>query len=53
MEFFNDIFLLSDAETQLFNWENLQALNRLANSENTEEQRMAALCYLRLSLHCE
>uniref|UniRef100_A0A674NH76 Vacuolar protein 8 n=1 Tax=Takifugu rubripes TaxID=31033 RepID=A0A674NH76_TAKRU len=45
------MFLLSDAQTQLFNRENLQALNRLANSENTEEQRMAALCYLHLSLH--
>lgn len=53
LEFFNDMFLLSDAQTQLFNRENLQALNRLANSENTEEQRMAALCYLHLSLHCE
>eukprot|EP00066_Takifugu_rubripes_P022923 XP_011612189.1 PREDICTED: vacuolar protein 8-like isoform X2 [Takifugu rubripes] len=42
---------LLDAQTQLFNRENLQALNRLANSENTEEQRMAALCYLHLSLH--
>lgn len=53
VEFFNDMFLLSAAQTQLFNQENLQALNRLANSENTEEQRMAALCYLHLSLHCE
>lgn len=32
------VFHLSDAETQLFNQETLQALNRLATSENTEEK---------------
>lgn len=49
----NHLFPRSDAETQLFNQETLRALNRLAISENTEEQMMAALCYLHLSLHCE
>lgn len=47
------ICFLSDAETQLFNQETLQALSRLATSENTEDQMMAALCYLHLSLNCE
>lgn len=48
-----NLFLLLDDETQLLNQGSLQALNRLATSENTDLQTTAALYYLHLSHHCE
>ncbi|XP_060918965.1 uncharacterized protein LOC132993255 [Labrus mixtus] len=45
------LHLLNDDETQLPNPESLQALNRLAASENTDLQMTAAIYYLHLSHH--
>ncbi|XP_044230260.1 vacuolar protein 8-like [Thunnus albacares] len=45
------IHLMYDHETQLLNQESLQALNRLAASENPDLQMTAAVCYLHLSHH--
>ncbi|KAM9341520.1 uncharacterized protein ABDE67_015170 [Symphorus nematophorus] len=45
------VHLQYDAETQLLNQESLQALNRLASSENTDLQMTAAMYYLHLSHH--
>ncbi|XP_051251872.1 uncharacterized protein LOC127361353 [Dicentrarchus labrax] len=45
------VHLLYDDETQLLSQEHLQALNRLATSENIDLQMTAAMYYLHLSHH--
>uniref|UniRef100_UPI0037E70E0D uncharacterized protein n=1 Tax=Semicossyphus pulcher TaxID=241346 RepID=UPI0037E70E0D len=47
----HSVHLLHDDETQLLNPDSLQALNRLATSENTDLQMSAAMYYLHLSHH--
>ncbi|XP_041810152.1 vacuolar protein 8-like isoform X1 [Chelmon rostratus] len=47
----NSLHLLRDAETKLLDQGSLQALSRLATSENTDLQRTAAMYYLHLSHH--
>lgn len=45
--------LFSDDGTQVFNQRSLQALNRLAASQNADLQMSAAIYYLDISHHCE
>ncbi|XP_059209892.1 uncharacterized protein LOC131988697 [Centropristis striata] len=47
----SSLHLLCGDETQLLNQESLQALSRLATSENTDLQMTAAMYYLHLSHH--